>query len=608
MKFDFLMQRLNQGELNRLDIYFAEFVADLALTADAELINTFANLSHAQANQHCCLDISDSPLIQAKLRKLDCVTLVHPDDRQRVNTPLVMCSFKDVGHPLYCRLYLQRYYCYEINLTDALVQRNRQLNDGKEYVSILNELFPETSLDNKREIDWQKVAAFQSVTRQLTIITGGPGTGKTSTVVKILAALLSRLPDLSIKLAAPTGKAAARLNDSIKTALSTLPETISHLVPTEVSTVHRLLGMRADGRSYQFNQHNRMTADILVLDEISMIDVAMFNRLLNAISKETCLILLGDPDQLPSVDNGSILSDLAELGLDYDASFHQTVMTRLGIKLPKTLKPPHKLSGAFCHLRKSYRFSDNKGISHLAQAIRARQFKEPVSSEGVEFVTDYTRDLVVQDILDLYQSYLELTRTDATPGQLLVAFESCRVLSPVREGEFGVVALNAEMEAIIHPDIGNNPYYHGRPVIISKNDYNLGLFNGDTGICIRSGDGSFEVAFKGENGEVNSYLASRLPPFETSFVMTVHKAQGAEFDQVDLVLPLDLDGIEGLITRQLIYTAVTRAKSQLRVYAKASHLEASVHLDSSRLSGLVQCFKVISSETHGQSDQLGLFD
>ena len=579
-------RKQSSGELVDMDIYFAEFMADIANTTDHQLINVFAELSHAQLNQHACLDISSRPELVQKLKKLECVTEVDPQDNNVVHTPLVLtCQHQQ------SRLYLQRYHQYESSIARHLIARNKNVDNCADYVDILDRLFPESS---DTWVDFQKVAAFQCVTRQLTIITGGPGTGKSSTVVKILAAMINQQPDLKVKLAAPTGKAAARLGESIKSALSSLPDQLGNKVPSDVSTIHRLLGMRGDGHSFRHDQQNPIAVDLLVLDEVSMIDLAMFDRTLNALPASTRLILLGDPGQLPSVDNGAVLEDICKLGINYDESFTELVKTNLSIILPTD--PPegqeknHKLCNGICRLTKSYRFADDTGIGALAQAIREDQTRQFTDNEQVKFIVEYSPNTLVEDMLAQYQTYLTLLRSEAPAGQLIEAFEQCRILAPGRDGEYGVIALNASLEEHFlstgsHPEPGMNPYYHGKPIIITRNDYNLRLFNGDIGICVNNLKGEIEVAFKGEDGEIDYYLASRLPPFETCFVMTVHKAQGSEFNRVSLVLPNDLAEIEELANRNLIYTAITRTSQFLSIYSSIENLQRCLRTRSARFGG-----------------------
>ncbi|HIL98134.1 MAG TPA: exodeoxyribonuclease V subunit alpha [Pseudomonadales bacterium] len=608
--------RKQSGELADIDIYFAEFMADIANTTDHQLINAFAELSHAQLNQHACLDISGRIELVQKLKDLDCVTEVDPQDNNVAHTPLVLTC----QHQQY-KLYLQRYHQYESNIARHLITRNKTVDSGTGYVDILDLLFPDSS---DTEVDFQKVAAFQCVTRQLTIITGGPGTGKSSTVVKILAAMIDQQPDLKVKLAAPTGKAAARLGESIKSALSSLPGELGDKVRSDVSTIHRLLGMRGDGHSFRHDQQNPISVDLLVLDEVSMIDLAMFDRPLDALPATTRLILLGDPGQLPSVDNGAVLDDLCKLGVNYDESFAEMVETNLSVRLPTNLpegqESNHKLCNAICRLTKSYRFDDDTGIGALAQAIRDDHTPQFTDNEQVRFIVDYSPNSLVEDMLAQYQTYLTLVQSEAPARQLIEAFEQVRILSPGRDGEYGVIALNTSIEAHIHPNRGMNPYYHGKPIIITRNDYNLRLFNGDIGICVNNRKGEIEVAFKGEDGEIDYYLASRLPPFETCFVMTVHKAQGSEFSRVSLVLPNDLNEIEELANRNLIYTAITRTSQFLSIYSSTENLHRCLRARSARFGGMTERFlqpsiieasSIEASSSEGSykvNEQLGLFD
>ncbi|MBV1877885.1 MAG: exodeoxyribonuclease V subunit alpha [Pseudomonadales bacterium] len=572
-----LRQRFLQGELLDIDYHFATLLAKLTNTNDAQLLDVFAELSQAQHNQHSCIDITHRPELQGKLLALDCVT--ETSSITQAHTPLVLTRHKDGN----CLLYLQRYHQYEVNLLEQLLKRNRVIDSNFTNYTLLDTLFKPS-----KTVDWQKVAAFQALHQQLTIITGGPGTGKTSTVVKILAALIHHYPQLRVKLAAPTGKAAARLNESIKSALTTIPEDLRPLIPTDVTTLHRLLGMRADGRSFRFNRNNHIAADLVIIDEVSMIDLAMFNRLVDVLPDQTRLILLGDPGQLPSVENGAVLTHLSQLGVSYDAHFKQRIKTQLGIKLESAATQEHGLTNAFCHLQKSYRFADDTGIGALAQNIRARvTIDDWTTMNNIRLVEHYDQTSVIKDLRHQYQPYLDLCRAQQPAATLFKAFDACRALSPLRAGDFGVNALNAGLETALQPASGTNPLYHGKPIIINQNDYNLQLFNGDVGLMVII-DGVLKVAFRAADATIKYHPVARLPGFETCFIMTVHKSQGSEFDHISLVLPGLSEGLEDLITNELIYTAITRAKKTLTIYANLNNLSLALRRKTNRLGGLEQ--------------------
>ena len=397
-------------------------------------------------------------------------------------------------------------------------------------------------------------------------------------------------------------------------------------IPSNVSTIHRLLGMRSDGHSFRFNANHQLNADIIFLDEVSMIDLAMFSRILDALNRDTRLVLLGDPHQLSSVDNGAVLQDLCSLNegsLAYDEDFVEQLKqcTRIDIdlsKIPSRTTDRHSLTNAFCHLSKSYRFSDQAGIGGLARAIRKGELTSYANSESTFYHDEYDEKSILKAMNDFYAPYLDLCKTDADAEAMFTEFERCRVLAPAREGPYGINQLNLTYEenvnrktngnshknsnGDVNKSSDNSSFYHGKPLIISKNDYNLNLFNGDVGICVLA-DGEMKVAFRDVDGTINFYLASRLPQFETCYAMTIHKSQGSEFNRVMVILPKDKAGVEDLLNQALIYTAITRAKDSVEIYATNDILRFAVENFSRRQSGLKSFFNVTPIEV----EQLSLF-
>ena len=598
MKYDFLQQRLNQGELTHLDVYFAEFMAELSATDDGQLVNVLANLAHAQSEQHSCLDISSRTDLITKLVSLDTVTTVVASERSAANTPLVLVKANN-GFVL---LYLQRYYQYETEIVRQLVGRNQQTKTSTAFLPMLDKLFPmSTEADAGVETDWQKVAAFQALTRQLTIITGGPGTGKTSAVVKILAAYLNSSNDKSasqdsrnednaksprIRLAAPTGKAASRLAQSIEGAKNQLPENLRAGIPTDVSTLHRLIGTRGDGRPNRHHRNNPLNLDLLILDEVSMIDVVMFNNVLQALPTHASLILLGDPKQLPSVDNGSVLSDLCEIQTGYSQEESKRINNALAANIVP-LRAPNELTNAYCELQRSYRFSEAEGIGALAKSVRLGELPDQQNNDQIHFVTAFSEATIMTLMLAGYETYLDSLSNGSSQQQILEAFDDYQMLTPMREGDFSVHALNQLIMDKLNPS--GSLFYHGKPIIISRNDYNLKLFNGDVGICLKNDDDSYIVIFKDEGDRVKTYLASRLPAHEACYAMTVHKSQGSEFNHVGVVIPpSDNRHRQEILSRELIYTAITRAKSLVTLFSTAKSLAAAIDRRNHRLTGLAE--------------------
>lgn len=585
-----LQSKLAAGELAEIDVQFAALLARLAATDDPAMPRLFAELSHSLGNQHSCLDLDGMADTDALIAALSTLPIVGSG---AANRPLVLDG---------TRLYLQRYYAYETRIAMSLIRRNRALtafSPNEIEVALRAAFGPD------RDDPWQSLAVLQSLTRGLTIITGGPGTGKTSTIVRILNALLAGPRDAApaIGLAAPTGKAAMRLEEAIRG--SALPS------PVDVKTVHRLLGMRADGRSYRYGPGNPLALDILIADEVSMVDLAMMDRLLAALPDEARLILVGDPNQLPSVETGNILGDICKYTAGYTAAFTREAHDILGIDLPVS-GDGHRLANAVCRLQRNYRFAPERSIGRLAGAIRDNRDIETKDDDDVRFMGLKAFDALPLDTL--YGDYVDQLATGGDGNALSRAFDKTRILTPLREGDHGVDAINDlvehRLEALGLIDRSRR-YYHGRPVLITRNDYNLRLFNGDIGICVEGDDDEEpRVLFRRQDGELAAWLASKLPPHETCFAMTVHKSQGSEFDHVILVLPgAASEQAARIMTRELVYTAVTRARRQVTLCFDGSTLSDCLARRSVRHSGLGEQFLTDSppagTSRQGQLDLFG---
>jgi exodeoxyribonuclease V alpha subunit len=565
-----------------IDVHFARLMCDLGATRDPAIYQLFAQLSQALRQQHSCIDLAqrdDTAALVAKLLTLPCVG--QPDSGQWAAgaqaSPLIVERNK---------LYLQRYYQYECRIAAELIKRNQPLPLADPRV--LRQIMTDQFGANLTTVNWQAVATLQALTRGLTVITGGPGTGKTTTVLKLLQAFAA-LPGNEhaiVKLAAPTGKAAMRLNQGLRQDQDTDKPVV------EVQTLHRLLGMRMDGRSWRHDARHPLTVDLLIVDEVSMVDLAMMDRLLRALPAHCQLVLLGDPDQLPAVETGNFLMDICRYPAGYSAAFHDLAAAALGTDLP--INPAeHKLKDALCRLTKSYRFDADQGIGQLARAIQQGgpiQGNEQVSIRPIIELQQHPSLLLAP-----FTDYLALAAdTNCTAGELLDQFEQTRILSAVREGDYGVEHLNLAIEAQLLATgfRTGSTFYHGRPIMIMRNDYALGLFNGDVGICLFNlEDQRFHVAFRDSDGAIMTHLASRLPPHETCFVMTVHKSQGSEFNAVTLVLQAAASPrAEQLVSRELLYTAVTRSRQRIILYSSEAHLNEALNTHARRDSGLAERF------------------
>ncbi|WP_038183361.1 exodeoxyribonuclease V subunit alpha [Vibrio rhizosphaerae] len=463
-------------------------------------------------------------------------------------------------------------------------------------------------------LNWQKVAAAIALSRRFAVISGGPGTGKTTTVARLLAALVSQnhslQQKLEIKLVAPTGKAAARLTESIGQAVERLsiPAEVKDQIPTQASTLHRLLGAIPNSAEFRHHQHNPLHVDLLVVDEASMIDLPMMYKLLTALPDHARLVLLGDKDQLASVEAGAVLGDICAFQTQ---GYSRSQMMQLSRLTGYQFEPqnPHQevpaLADSLCLLQKSYRFHARSGIGQLAKAVNSGDVSQlmQVTQHNYTDVQIHALDSdsyqqMLQILVAEYAHYLRAIadQSAVTEGispekkaaYVLRLFHRCRLLCAIREGDFGVTGVNQRVERALsrHQLIRNRDeaWYEGRPVMITRNDHHLELYNGDIGICMRDPqDDRLKVYFEQFDGHVRGFLPSRIPQHETAYAMTIHKSQGSEFDFTLLLLPPDHTP---LLTRELVYTGITRARKQLALFTSPKILQAAVRIKTQRVSGL----------------------
>lgn len=489
-----------------------------------------------------------------------------------VGAPGDYCPFilEDSG-----RFYLARYHDHEEGVAASLKARAEKRLTPNDAVALKNELhtlFPEDDPEDR-----QRLAALLAQFKPLTLVSGGPGTGKTTTVVKLLALLQSQAGDtpLHILLAAPTGKAAQRLSESIRGAKEKLPVTddVKAVIPEQAQTLHRLLGAQGDTGRYRHDAGNPLSCDVLLIDEASMIDLALMHAVLKALPDDARLILLGDRDQLASVEAGSVFGDLCAAQGMSDAICAQ--LAPYGVNLaPQAVTSP--LADCRVELVRSYRFSAGSGIGAAARASREGDVETFL--HALTNSPDLSRCSPAQLPAQLeqgYAAYREAAR-QGDPASAFTAFLRFRVLCAHRQGAAGVEGLNALME------YGRSPWYAGRPVIIRANDYALRLFNGDIGLCLPTADG-LRVFFETSPGNFRALAPGRLPVHESAWAMTVHQSQGSEFDDVFLVLP---EVVTPVLDRPLIYTAVTRAKSRFALCGEEGVLKAALATLPKRESGL----------------------
>ena len=626
-----------QQRLRPLDVAFARFLAEEDTQADGTWLLLAALLSRRVADGHLCLDLSlweplaeeqawPAPWREAVARILGAGRTPTWIGAGTDATPLVLDG---------TRLYLRRYWNHERQVAEAIRARLALPHAAPAHLRAeLARLFP-----GETTPDWPRIACALAARGAFTVITGGPGTGKTTTVVRLLGLLQTlRLRAgeraLRIRLAAPTGKAAARLQASIQGQLARLEvdEAARALIPAQVDTLHRLLGARPDTRSFRHDAAHPLPLDVLVIDEASMVDLEMMSAVLAALPASARLVLLGDKDQLSSVEAGAVLGDLcrrAEAG-HYAEDTAAWLREISGDDVRAwTAADAQALDQQVVMLRHSHRFGADSGIGLLAQAVNAGDmaqvralFAAPrpdiawtphaagqndlaelvLRGGGERFAAD-------GEAVPGYRHYLELLRLERPAPdagdaahqdwaqRALDAFGRFQLLCALRRGDYGTAGLNRQIEDILGRAgliETSHVWYEGRPVLVTRNDYNLGLMNGDVGVALMvpgaDGLARLRVAFAAgapsegpEGARIRFVLPSRLGELETVYAMTVHKSQGSEFESTALVLPAQDSGI---LTRELLYTGITRARRRFMLVGSERVVEIAAQRLTLRHSGL----------------------
>ncbi|MGM0526058.1 MAG: exodeoxyribonuclease V subunit alpha [Pseudomonadota bacterium] len=611
--FKALQDWRDAGWIRSIDLAFVEFLQQ-AGEARSDVLLAAACASHEAGRGHTSVNMN------ALQNKPETVLNLPPENRYSPNciTPgelfrqfgtgveaaLTQSHCVDVegngNHPLVLtagKLYLRRYWQYEAFIENDLRARmsDRPVTNDDLLKSTLAKLFAQAGDEKTEDINWQRVACANTVRNRFSVITGGPGTGKTYTVVRLLTALQHQtlflgLPPLRVSLAAPTGKAAARLTESIEGELDTLrgdaklaslKDALDSIQP-EGKTLHRLLGVKPNSRSFKHHTDNPLRTDVVIVDEASMIDIEMMTALLKATPKQARLVLIGDKDQLASVEAGAVLGNLCR---GADQGHYHTETAQWLQQVADIPDFPTDLidDNGEQHLqhvvkfRKSYRFFGP--IADLANAIN-RQDDAAVQQE-----LEQARNADDEHSVQLYEvnsldapEFTELVRASSSSPRLesfnhfddyakavLDANTDFQVLTALREGPWGVKAVNQKVGDIL--GVNANSWYEGRPVMVTKNDYGLKLNNGDIGIALKDPEhGHLRVAFPDQEHGVRWVLPSRLTHIETVYAMTVHKSQGSEFKHTVMVLP---DHDSPVLTKELLYTGITRAKKRLSLVGRA---------------------------------------
>lgn len=588
----YLKQVETSGKIQSVDYHFASFVhGELSSSSELQVVNFITLLAAYTSNQvlsqHTCVQLKlFNPVAVFGVALPKDLTLPRFDQWLSNLSQSAVCEVyqegKDLTTPFVLYgdlLYLNRYFQYEwfiakfINKESKSAAWYKTLSDAQ----IEQVCQPYLPMPEDGNIDWQRQAVLNAIKRRFAVITGGPGTGKTTTVVKLLASLqtlklANSSSPLHIQLVAPTGKAAQRLSESISASVSKLgltPE-LQAEIPTKASTIHRLLKPRGL-TGFAYNQDNRLGLDVLILDEASMVDISMMYKLFTALPEHAQVILLGDKQQLASVEAGNVLAELAQA----------------------------KQNEFMVELQKSYRFDDASAIGQLASAIKSgnsvKALQQLQSSENVLFWYKAEQkqltllvEQAVEHYVELHQMTSQLNLSETSDVlQLFHHIAKFQLLVCVRQGDFGVEGLNSQIQSRLakrlHRPVTAH-HYAGRPIMISENAYHLDLYNGDIGVeLVNPSTNQLMAYFVQGDGEVKQIHCQRLPSHETVYAMTVHKSQGSEFAHAALVLP---DHNSSIVSKEIIYTGLTRAKTQFSLYAGEYNLRQGLQSSSERHSGL----------------------
>ena len=597
-----LLRALQQaGVLRTLDDALAQSLRRLDPATPDEVLAAAALASLAVANGHAGFDpASPRQLVDADLPWPDAEQWKQALTASRLVATPATSDAEAEAAPLAFEnglLYLRRYREYERRLALQLQRIAAQQVDGD--IDRIAPLFASLFTD-ARDGDHQARAAALALRRALLLVTGGPGTGKTTTIARLLALRVAQASregaaPLRIALAAPTGRAAERMAESLRRATAQMaalaidPALLAAL-PTDASTLHRLLGTIPDVPRFRHHADNPLPFDIVVVDEASMVDLPLMCKLAEAVADGAQLVLLGDPDQLPSVEAGDVLAAiLAAAGAGDALSANDAIALQPVLGTSPVDTDSSGLRGHRVHLCRGWRQDDALHLAPLAEAVRSGETDATLALLRGGTLSNVHFHEGVEDPLQARPGLLAHWRTLATapdPEQALRQANRLRLLTALREGPQGARGLNSRIEAALSGRrIGTPPaWFPGRLLLVTQNSYRHKLFNGDVGICLPDASGTPLAWFPGDGSEgVRAFHPAALPAFESAFAMTVHKAQGSEFDEVWLQLPRTDSRV---LSRELLYTGLTRARSVLHVAGSAEVIAAALDRHAGRVSGL----------------------
>ncbi len=608
---------------------FASFFNDKALEPAAYAV------SLKLAEGHTCLNIEN---YNNELEQDSQNVEFKPIDIKSLTESQFVSEDENVIQPFILNngnLYLQRYFSYETDIIKKIENliahegsnslcKEKDLKKHKDFIlDLFSDHKVHKEFSEEENINWQLVAAITSMLSNFSIITGGPGTGKTTAVAKLLAILYTIKPDIKIALAAPTGKAAARMKESLMSAvirgdkeedriIRELNDDMNSFDKLKASTLHRLLGYQPGTHYFKHDESNPLDYDVVIVDECSMIGASLMAKLLQAIKPTAKLIMLGDKDQLASVEAGSIFGDIC---LTQKSSMNKVSAERMKIinsfikdkkaslSADYTLitQESNKLQQHIIELKKSWRFKSTEGIGEFSHAVISGNLPDelitkPVPKHGqyVQVSNDYNAK-ELYELIDGYKAYI----LEKDIAKALSKINQVRFLCAVKSGEYGVSHYNhlissyLAKEGLLAP---TNSFYENQPIMITQNDKEHNLFNGDVGLIRKdTPTEKFMAYFEDAESELGYRVipTTYLGEHTTVFAMTIHKSQGSEFNHVGIVLPND-ENIP-LLTRELIYTAITRAKDRAIVFSSNEVLKAGTIKQVERASGITKRFTKLSN-------------
>ncbi|AHG59941.1 Recd [Buchnera aphidicola str. G002 (Myzus persicae)] len=486
------------------------------------------------------------------------------------STPLVLFKKK---------IYLYKMWKSEINILKFLNEKNKNKKvNNKKFSKILDNLFPEKFKNT------QKIAVALTLIKNITFIIGGPGTGKTTTILKIIIALIKTAKkSIKIQLSAPTGKATTRLNEIIENNIFDiyLSQKEKTYLPCSAITIHQLLGFQKISQKSFFNKNNRLNLDVLIIDETSMIDILMIEKIFDAVSKNTKLIFIGDHNQLCPIDAGSILKSIARYsnnGYNYKTLLNLEKLTNYKIANKINENKINSINNNICILKKNYRFKKNSGIYILSNAISNKKINifEELFNNSIQNVFFYeinsmeNYQKMIENISLNYKKFWEKIYKKEKIQNIIETFQYHQVLCVLRDGIFGANILNKKIEEEMYKKdmikyfyINNKIWYVGKPIMINSNNQLLDVFNGNIGITNMSNKGVLQVSFLKEKNIINIPI-NILRNYETAWVITVHKAQGSEFMNTSLILP-NVDS--NILNKDVLYTGITRSRNILNIFS-----------------------------------------